>query len=119
MHETVFFELDFLFLIATSILIPTGIFAYLLKTTRIAHPTVLIFASILISLSAADVFLLQSLAQLVKSTPSLLDDKLFASEISTALYVLPAAFAGIGINLLSHTIIEHLVKAERKFDHEH
>ena len=32
------------------------------------------------------------------------------------LYLLPALFAGIGINLVSHVLIHHLVSAERRFD---
>jgi hypothetical protein len=44
---------------------------------------------------------------------------IFSSELSMALYLLPAVFAGIGVNLLSHVLIGHLNEAEQKFDQEH
>lgn len=33
--------------------------------------------------------------------------------------VAPAVFAGIGVNLISHVLIEHLFRAERNFDRTH
>lgn len=119
MHQTVFFELEFLGLVLSSILLPVGIFIFLMKRDAIARGAVLFFASLLIALSAVDVFLLQHLARRVKQTPSLVDDQLFASEVSMALYVLPAVFAGIAVNLISHLIIAHLQRAERRFDRAH
>ncbi len=119
MHQTVFFELEFLALVVSSILLPVGIFVFLMKRSAIARGAVLFFAALLIALSAVDVFLLQHLAGRVKHTPSLVDDQLFASEVSLALYVLPAVFAGIGVNLISHLIIQHLQRAERRFDRAH
>ena len=43
------------------------------------------------------------------------DDRLFTGEISIALYLLPAFFAGIGVNLLSHVRIDYVSKVEHKF----
>jgi hypothetical protein len=56
---------------------------------------------------------------MAKLTPSLADDKIFVSEVSIALYLLPAMFGGIGINLLSHVLISHLYSAEKRFKKEH
>jgi hypothetical protein len=61
---------------------------------------------------------MQHLAGMAKNTPSLLDDRIFASEISVALYLLPVLFAGIGVNMISHVLTSHLVDAERQFDRE-
>ena len=36
-----------------------------------------------------------------------------------SLYLLPALFAGIGINLVSHVLIYHLASAEHRFDQNH
>lgn len=59
------------------------------------------------------------ISTLVKLTPPGFDDKLFASELSIALYLLPAVLAGIGINVVSHILIHHLLDAEKRFDREH
>lgn len=118
MKDTVFFELEFFLLIASSIVMPIGIYVFLLRTRAIFRLTVLVFASILVALSGADVFLLKTLSNLAKVTLSLLDDKLFSSELSVALYILPVVFAGIGVNLVSHVLIAHLTEAEQKFDQE-
>lgn len=74
------------------------------------------FALLLVGLAALDVFLLQTLAGLSKQTPGTVDDLVFASEITLALYGLPAVFGGIGVNLLSHILIDHLHRAESQFD---
>lgn len=74
------------------------------------------FALLLVGLAGLDVFLLQMLADLSKQTPGTLDNLVFASGISLALYGLPAVFGGIGVNLLSHTLIDHLHRAESQFD---
>jgi hypothetical protein len=79
---------------------------------------VLLLGIILIVVSGVDVFLLQRLGAMAKSSPSLIDNIIFASEISVALYVLPLLFAGIGMNLISHILINHLGDAERRFDRE-
>ncbi|HUW50477.1 MAG TPA: hypothetical protein VMV75_05610 [Sulfuricella sp.] len=119
MNESVFFKLEFFLLLACSIVIPIAIYIFLLRKRAISRRTILLFAVILIALSAADIFLLQSLAALAKTTLSTFDDKVFSSELSIALYLLPAVFAGIGLNLVSHVLIDHLDKAERKFAYEH
>ena len=66
----------------------------------------------LILLSGADVFLLRRLKDMALATPSLLDDKVFASEFTVALYLLPLLFGGVGINLVSHVLVEHLRTVE-------
>ena len=42
--------------------------------------------------------------------------QVFSDQVALVLYVLPAAFAGLGVNLLSHVLINHLNAAERRFD---
>lgn len=49
----------------------------------------------------------------------MLDDAVFTSELATALYLLPALFAGIGVNMLSHILISHLAQAEKRFNGRH
>jgi hypothetical protein len=62
---------------------------------------------------------LRILADIAKHSPGVVDDRIFNSEMSAALYLLPALYAGTGINLVSHVLISHLVDAEKKFDREH
>jgi hypothetical protein len=119
MRSTVFLELRFWLLVATSIVLPFGIYGTLLAKKAISRITVLLFGVGLVLLAGVDVYLLQGLSGLARSTPSFADDSVFVSEVSLALYLLPAMFAGIGINMVSHVLIRHLVQAEAQFDGEH
>ena len=38
------------------------------------------------------------------------------SEMPTPWYALPALYAGVGVNIVSHVLIEHLLLAERAAD---
>lgn len=116
MSNSVFVEFEFLALVVCSIFLPVGVYVYALLRRAISRSTVLLLGVILIVLSGIDIFLLQRLAEMVIHTPSLLDDALFASEAFTALYILPALFAGIGVNMLSHVLIRHLAEAEKRFN---
>ncbi len=86
---TALYEVDFFLLVITSVLLPAGI----------------------------DFVLLQKLAEKAKMSSSVFDDRLFVTELSMALYLLPAVFAGIGVNLVSHVVIRHLKLAENRFEH--
>lgn len=119
MSVTVFTEMKFWLLIVFSAVLPLGIYAVLLAKRAISRYTVLFFGFTLVVIAALDVYLLQSLAELAKVTPSLADDAVFLSEISVALYLLPAMVGGIGINAISHILVRHLVEAERRFEKEH
>jgi hypothetical protein len=93
---TVFTELKFWMLILFSVVIPFSIYGVLLAKRAISRTTVLALGFVLVVVAGVDVYLLQSLAAAAKVTPSLRDDGLFLSEISVALYLLPAMFGGIG-----------------------
>ena len=119
MHESVFLETEFFLLVVFSLILPVGIYAYMMWKSAISRKTVLLFGVILIVLAGVDVFLLQRLTELAKNSPSLIDDAIFVSELSVALYLLPALFGGVGINMVSHVLISHVAYAERLFDREH
>lgn len=72
----------------------------------------------LITLSGIDFVLLQKLAEKAKLSSSAFDDRMFVTELSMALYLLPAVFAGIGVNLVSHVVIRHLNLAESRFERD-
>lgn len=116
MSSSVFAEFKFWLLVALSLVLPFGIYAALLVKRAISRFTVLVFGLGLVVLAGVDVYLLQSLSTLAKNSPSLADDSIFVSELSLALYLLPAMFGGIGINMVSHVLISHLAQAEAQFD---
>jgi len=115
MLSSVFFEVEFILLVLFSIVIPVALYTFLIKKKSISVWTVLCFGLLLLVISGIDVTLLKMLAELAKKTTSEFDDKLFLSELSITLYLLPALFAGVGINLISHVLINHLTQAETNF----
>lgn len=119
MGASIFVQIEFFALIVFSLILPVGIYAYMMWSKTISRVTVLLFGCALIVLSGIDVFLLQRLAVLSKNSPSLIDDRIFSSEISIALYLLPILFAGIGVNIISHVLMNHLTDAENQYDREH
>jgi hypothetical protein len=119
MDLTELFEVKFLLLVLFSVVLPPAIYGLLLVKKAISRPTVLFLGVLLIVLAGADIALINILSVSAKHTLSIIDDKFFASQLKVALYLLPALFAGIGINVVSHILISHLVSAEKKFAQEH
>ena len=119
MNDSAFVEVEFLMLIVFSLILPGGIYGYMMWKRSISRKAVLLFGVILVVIAWVDIFLLRRLTALAKSSPSLVDDLFFRSELSVALYLLPAVFAGLGVNMMSHILIRHLTDAEREFDREH
>ena len=115
---TALYEVDFFLLVTTSLLLPAGIYATLLLKRSISQWTVLVLALVLITLSGIDFVLLQKLAEKAKLSSTAFDDRMFVTELSMALYLLPAVFAGIGVNLVSHVVIRHLNLAESRFERD-
>ena len=118
MNDSIFVEKEFFLLIVMSIILPVALYLFMMKKKALSRATVLLFGVILVVISGANVVLLQRLAAMAKVSVSALDNRVFSSEISLALYLLPALFAGIGINIISHIIIAHLGDAERQFERE-
>lgn len=115
MTTSVFAELTFWLLVLFSIAVPSAIYVVLLYKRAISRATTLLLGFALVFVAGIDVYLLQHLAALARRTSSLADDVVFVSEVSVALYLLPALFAGIGINIVSHVLLRHLDEAERQF----
>jgi hypothetical protein len=119
MSESVFFEIEFVLLVLFSLILPIGLYAFMMWKKAISRKTVLWLGLVMIATAGVDVFLLQQLKGLAQSSSSMIDDLFFISELSVALYLLPALFAGLGINMISHVLMHHLADAERRFDYEH
>src|SRR3954468_3906723 len=118
MNPTVFLELKFWLLVIFSLVLPVAIYWTLLKSRSASRVAVLLLGSALVVIAGIDVYFLQSLSATAKLTPSVTDDAIFASELTLALYALPALFGGIGVNVLSHVLIRHLADAESRFEKE-
>jgi hypothetical protein len=115
MHDSVFVEVQFWLLVLFSIVLPAIIVWVCLRVTAVSRNTVLLLGLVLAGIAGFDFYLLQALARMAKETPSLVDDRIFVSEITVGLYVLPALLAGVGINLTSHVLIQHLTDAQSRF----
>jgi hypothetical protein len=118
MSSTVVVEIEFLLLIAFSLILPALIYAYMMWTNSISRLKVGAFGFSLILIAGVNLILLRRLAGIARKTLPLVDDRLFVSEISVALYLLPALFAGVGVNIISHLLISHLNSAERRYDNK-
>ncbi len=111
-------EWDFILLVLFSIIVPFGIYYFLSVIQSISRTKVVLFSFSLLIISGIDVVLLQRLSHKATLISQSTYSKFFQNELSIALYLLPALFAGIAINLISHVLIEHLNQAEKRFDNE-
>jgi hypothetical protein len=116
MHGSLLVKGEFFTFILVSFVVPIGVYGYLMWKKAISRKTVFLFGLLLIAIAGAGVVLLQRLVGIAHALPTLADDKVFASELSIALYLIPALFAGIGINMISHLLTSHLIDAERRYD---
>ncbi len=116
MQDSIFLELQFWLLVLCSVIFPVLVYAGLMRLPRVSRIAVLCFGLFLVLLSGVDVVLLQRIAFLARHNTSLLDDRLFGPELSMALYLLALLSAGIGINMISHVLLDHLRQAEHSCD---
>ena len=85
---------------------------------RISRVTVFAFGMLLIVLSGIDILLLRHLVTVAGASASLIDDVVFKSEFSAALYLLPLVSGAVGTNLISHVLVQHLEEAEKRHERE-
>jgi hypothetical protein len=110
--SAIYFEGEFWSLVVTALLLPGGIFSWLIRKRRVSWKVATVLSIILIVLGGIVAVLLQMLATRVKATPEIGDDMIFASEFSIALYILPLLLAGIGMNLLTRVLNDHVIFVE-------
>lgn len=113
---TVFTQLRFWALVLFSVVLPAAIFVTLFVRREFSKAAVLVFGLLLIVLAGVDLLLLHALSVAARATPSLADDVVFASELSIALYILPAAFGTFGVNMVSHVLMHYLKQKEQRFE---
>lgn len=92
MSHTVFSEMRFWLMIAASIVLPFGLYTFLMVKRAISRRTTLLPGFALLAIAGLDIYFLQILSAAAKLSPSLADDAVFRSEISLALYLIPAMF---------------------------
>jgi len=119
MNNSIFVEKEFILLIVASIIVPVGLYAFMMMKKSLSRAKVMLLGVTMVFIAGVNVVLLHRLAAMAKVSASLLDDRVFTSEISLALYLVPALFAGIGINIISHVIVRHLDDAEKQFERTH
>lgn len=115
MDESVFVELQFWLLVLFSLILPVALVWACLTVRALSRAAVLAIGLALVAMAGFDVYLLQVLEHLAKETPSTADDVVFDSEITVGLYLLPALLAGVGVNVTSHVLIQHLTDAQQRF----
>jgi membrane protein implicated in regulation of membrane protease activity len=74
MSDSVFFETEFLILIFFALVLPVCIYAFMMVKKAISRKTVPLSGVILITISGVSIFLLQRLAEMAESSPSLFND---------------------------------------------
>jgi hypothetical protein len=116
MTTNILLEVELWLLVLFSFALPGAIFAVMLVKRSIARAAVFALGLSLIVIAGVDVYLLQRMSQIATQTPSVIDDAIFISEVTVALYLLPAMIGGIGVNVLSHVLIQHLARAEARFE---
>jgi len=117
--NSVFTEASFWLMVVVSVVLPFCIYGVMIVMQAISRRTVLVLGFSLVAIAAVNVYFLQRLATTAAVTPSLADDVLFVSELRVALYLLPALFAGLGINVISRVLTTHLAEAEKRFSEQH
>ena len=112
MNKAIYLEYEFWALLVCTIIMPIGIFVLMTWKRKFSRATLAVIGTLLVFLSGFDAILLQRLSAKAKASANLLDDRIFVSEISIALYIIPLILAGIGVNLASYVLCEHLIIAE-------
>jgi hypothetical protein len=113
--QSIFVETEFWLLVLFSIVVPMVIIWICLTIRMVSRTHVLGLGLLLVAIAGVDLYLLQGLQRRSRATLSTADDVIFNSEITVGLYVLPALLAGIGVNVASHVIIQHLSDAQSRF----
>ncbi|MEI7435939.1 MAG: hypothetical protein WCL16_03915 [bacterium] len=114
--NSVYLQGEFFGLVVVSLLMPAILYVWLIRKRKVSRIAIVVIAIALIVLSGLDVILIKRLSMISKMTMDISDNLIFASEFSVALYMLPVIMAGIGVNLLTHVMSEHLIIAELEYD---
>ena len=112
MSGSVFVEVRFWLLVFITLVAPLAMYVLLRHQRAVSRASVLLLGLTLVVIAAVDVWLLHGLQAAAIKNLSRLDDFL-DSEVTLSLYLIPALFGGVGIDLVSTVIRQHLLRIER------
>lgn len=110
--------MDFWVMGITSLILPIGIYFYLFQKKMMSETVIVLFGFALIGIAGLDLFLLQLVSSEIRLLPVRVNSVVFLSELSVARYFFPAVFGGLGLNIISHMLTAHLIKAKKRFNEE-
>ena len=108
MTRPIYLEFEFWGLLVCTGIIPFVTLLWMMRQRHFQRSILVTIGTFLVFLSGLDAIFLQRLSTKAKASANILDDRIFASEISIALYIIPLILAGIGVNLASYVLCEHL-----------
>lgn len=109
MENSAFLSVQFWTLVIISFVLPCIIFFRFIRKRKCRHAHILLFALLLIALAGTDVLLLRQLESIARKTPDLMDDRVFLSQYSLALYILPLVSGTLGSDLLAYVVTAHII----------
>ena len=112
MGQAIYLEYEFWALLIFTIIIPSVIFIWMMMKREFSRISLVSIGLFLVVIAGLDAILLRMLSVKAKITPGIVDDQIFVSEISIALYIIPLILAGVGVNLASHVLCNHIEIAE-------
>lgn len=112
MNNPLYLEYEFWGVLACSVIFPTIIFVWISWKRSLSRFTLIAIGISLVFIAGADAIFLRLLSAKAKVTPGIIDDHIFVSEISIALYIIPLILAGVGVNLASHVLCNHIIITE-------
>ncbi len=112
MNQIIYLEFEFWGLLVCTLILPFVIFLWMMWKKTFARISLILIGILLVFLSGLDAVFLQRLSAKAKASADLFDDRIFVSEISITLYIIPLILAGVGVNLASHVLCNHLNIAE-------
>lgn len=112
MGQAIYLEFEFWALLIFTILIPSGILIWMMMKRKFSRISIVTIGIMLVVIAGVDAIFLRMLSAKAKVSPGIVDDQIFVSEISIALYIIPLILAGVGVNLASHVLCNHLEISE-------
>lgn len=118
MDNPLFLELEFWALLLCSTFLPAVLLIWMTWKRVLSKYIIISIGFFLIFLAGIDAFLLGLLSVEAEATKSILDDKIFHSELSIALYIVPLVLAKIGVSLITHVLCNHISILELHPEHD-
>ena len=108
MGKPIYLEYEFWALLICTIIVPSAVFIWMMMKRKFSQISIVAIGVLLVVIAGMDAIFLRILSAKAKISPGILDDQIFVSEISIALYIIPLILAGVGVNLASHVLCNHL-----------